>query len=157
MSSKYEIVYIFDGALEEAQVNDHTNRFHELLKNPEYPDPVTHVSHWGKRTLAYAIKKKEMGYYVVAQFETDAKLLPEFERVIKLEETVLRHLIVINEGLSPTPVAAGDGERTDEGSDTEPTGEKGGDTEPTGEQGSDTEPAGEKGSDTEPAGEGGGA
>ena len=89
MSRQYEIVYIFDSALEETQVNEHLERFHALLKAPEFPTPVTSVSHWGKRQLAYAIKGKELGHYAVAQFETDPKLLQEFERAIKLEDTVL--------------------------------------------------------------------
>lgn len=112
MARKYEVVYIFDSALEETQVNEYLERFHELLKSPDFPDPVSNLSHWGKRTLAYPIKNRELGYYVVAQFETDSGLLDEFERILKLEESVLRHLIVINEGLALVPHAGGD--RSDE-------------------------------------------
>lgn len=108
MTRQYEIVYILDSALEETQVNEHLDRFHGLLKTAEKPEPITAVSHWGKRTLAYPIRKKEVGYYVVAQFETDPAQLPEFERAIKLDEQVLRHLIVLNEGLAAAPVAAGE-------------------------------------------------
>ena len=100
MKRKYEIVYIFDSALEEPEINEHLARFHEILKNPDLPEPITDIAHWGKRTLAYPIKKKEVGYYVVAHFEADTQVLGEFERVIKLDETVLRYLVVINEGLS---------------------------------------------------------
>ncbi|UCG86432.1 MAG: 30S ribosomal protein S6 [Gemmatimonadota bacterium] len=103
MSRKYEVVYIFDSALEEPQVDEHLTRFHELLKSPDYPEPITDVSHWGKRTLAYPIKNREQGHYVVAQFETDQGLLDEFERAIKLDEGVLRYLVVINEGLATVP------------------------------------------------------
>src|SRR2546422_7804805 len=39
----------------------------------------SNVAHWGKRTLAYAIKTKDTGYYVVAQFEAAAELLPRSE------------------------------------------------------------------------------
>jgi len=99
MNRKYEIVYIFDSALEETEVTEHLDRFHELLKSPEQPEPVTGLAYWGKRTLAYPIKKKEVGSYVVAHVETDTTLLNEFERVIKLNEAVLRYLVVINEGL----------------------------------------------------------
>jgi small subunit ribosomal protein S6 len=106
MSQKYEIVYIFDSALEETEINERLDRFHGLLKTSEFPTPITDTSHWGKRTLAYPIKKKEQGYYVVAQFETEQKTLAEFERAIKLDDRVLRHLIVINEGLSTIPVGS---------------------------------------------------
>lgn len=104
MPGRYEIVYILDSALEEAEVNEHLDRLHALLKSPERPEPVTSANHWGKRTLAYPVKGKETGYYVVTQFEADATLLPEFERAIKLDEGVLRHLLILNEGEAPRPV-----------------------------------------------------
>ena len=72
------------------------------------------VSHWGKRTLAYPIRKHETGYYVVAKFETEGSLLPEFERAIKLDEGVLRFLVVVNEGAQPVPVSTGRPEEEDE-------------------------------------------
>lgn len=102
MKRKYEIVYIFDSALEEPEVNEHLERFHALLKSPDQEDPITGMAHWGKRTLAYPIKKKEVGYYVVAHVETETELLSEFERIVKLSEPVLRYLVVINEGLPAT-------------------------------------------------------
>jgi small subunit ribosomal protein S6 len=104
MTRRYEVVYIFQSALEEAQVNEHLERFHALLKSPEKPEPITSANHWGKRTLAYPVKGKEVGYYVVVQCETDPTLLPEYERALKLEENVLRYLIVLNEGEAPRPV-----------------------------------------------------
>jgi small subunit ribosomal protein S6 len=100
MKRQYEIVYIFDSALEEPEVNEHLDRFHEILKSPDNADPITNIAHWGKRALAYPINNKEIGYYVVAQFEAETALLSEFERIIKLDDTVIRYLVVINEGLS---------------------------------------------------------
>ncbi|HEX9580902.1 MAG TPA: 30S ribosomal protein S6 [Gemmatimonadales bacterium] len=101
MSRQYEVVYIFDSALEEAQVNEHLQRFHALLTPPPQGESVRTLEHWGKRTLAYPIKRRETGYYVVAKLETDPTALPEFERAIRLDETVLRHLVVIDEGAVP--------------------------------------------------------
>ncbi len=106
MTREYEIVYIFDSTLEEAQVNERLERFHGLLRGPESPEPVTNVHHWGKRTLAYAIAGREVGYYVVARFETQPDKLPELERAIKLDESVIRHLIVLDEGLAPVGATA---------------------------------------------------
>jgi len=106
MTRRYEIVYIFDGALSEEQVNAHLARFHALLASPEKPEPVTQLNHWGKRTLAYPIKRKDTGYYVVTQFETQPALLAEFERAVKLEDSVIRYLLVVNEGEPPRPVTA---------------------------------------------------
>jgi small subunit ribosomal protein S6 len=103
MTRHYETVYIFDSALEEAQVNERLERFHGLLTSPDKPDPVASVNHWGKRQLAYSIKGREIGYYVVTQFEAPAAQLPEYERAIKLDDGVLRHLLVLNEGEAPRP------------------------------------------------------
>ncbi len=130
MSREYEIVYIFDSALEEPQINEHLDRFHELLKNAENLDPIAGVNHWGKRTLAYPIKNREQGYYVVVRFETDTTLLPEFERVLKLEENVLRHLIVLNERVPITPVVRSESANTDKPSTDKPSEEGGSDATP---------------------------
>jgi small subunit ribosomal protein S6 len=106
MTRQYEIVYIFDSALDEPEINRRLEKLHTVLRSAETPEPVTALAHWGKRTLAYPIKRREVGYYVVAQVEARTDALTELERLIKLEEGILRHLIVINEGLSPVAVAA---------------------------------------------------
>ena len=95
MARQYEAVYIFDSALEEAAITEKLNRFHALIQQPG--EDTIKVNHWGKRTLAYPIKKRETGYYVVANFEAQAAKLPEFERAIKLDDGVLRFLVVVNE------------------------------------------------------------
>ena len=103
MTRRYETVYIFDSALEEPAINDKLQRFHGLVTR-DGKGTVSSTSHWGKRTLAYPIKKKDTGYYVVAQFETAGDLLPEYERAVKLDESVLRYLLVLNEGEPPKPM-----------------------------------------------------
>jgi small subunit ribosomal protein S6 len=103
VTRNYEIVYIFDTTLEEPQINERLERFHALLKSDESPEPVQHVSHWGKRTLAYPIQHRDAGYYVVVRLVTEPPRLAEFERIIKLDEGVIRYLLVLNEGDIPSP------------------------------------------------------
>jgi len=105
MPHRYETVYIFDSTLEEPAINEKLERFHALITKGGQ-GTVTNVAHWGKRTLAYAVKKRENGYYVVAQFEAAGSLLPEYERAVKLDESVLRFLVVLNEGEPVKPVVA---------------------------------------------------
>ncbi len=93
MPRQYEAVYIFDSTLEDAAITDKINRFHGLLRLPA----ETKVDHWGRRQLAYPIGPRENGYYVVARFEADPVVLPEFERALKLDDTVLRYLISLHE------------------------------------------------------------
>jgi len=92
----YEVVYILDPALDEAAVDAKLGKFHELAT--AQGGEVEAVDHWGVRQLAYAIKKHRNGYYVVAQFTAAAEALPEFERLLKLDEEVMRYLLVLNEG-----------------------------------------------------------
>jgi small subunit ribosomal protein S6 len=112
MTRQYEVVYIFDSALEEPAINERLERFHSLIQQPGADAPQ--VNHWGKRTLAYPIKKHETGYYVVAKFDAEGTALPEFERAIKLDDGVLRFLVVVNEGAQPVPVTAGKSEEEDD-------------------------------------------
>ena len=111
----YEIVYIFDSALEEPAVTEKLDRFHALVAGE-----VTEVDHWGRRPLAYPIADKENGYYVVVHANTTAERLPEFERLLQLDEGLLRYLIVINEdGLSTSPAPIVESSDDEDGADDE--------------------------------------
>ena len=107
----YEAVYIFDAALDEAAINDKLEKHHELVTGKN--GKVAAVDHWGTRQLAYPIGKRKAGYYVVAHVDGDPAALPEFERALKLDESLLRYLVVLNEGepttgmsiLAPRPIS----------------------------------------------------
>jgi small subunit ribosomal protein S6 len=103
MNRRYETVYIFDSALDEPAITEKLNRLHALLTK-EGKGTLTNVSHWGKRTMTFKIKKKDVGYYVVAEYEAAGDLLPEYERAVKLDEGVLRYLIVEAARERPKPV-----------------------------------------------------
>jgi len=98
----YEIVYIFDSALDRTVIDQKLERFNQLATD-DAGGEVTAVEHWGKRQLAYPIRKHDNGYYVVVQLRTVPTSLPEFERAIKLDEDVLRYLVVLSEGELPVP------------------------------------------------------
>jgi len=97
--------------MDEAVVNEKLERYHALVT--EADGEVTAVDHWGSRQLAYPVAKKKTGYYVVAQFNGDPNSLPEFERALKLDEDILRYIVVLNEGepttgmsiLAPRPIS----------------------------------------------------
>jgi len=89
----YEVVYIFDPALEESALEAKIEKFNGLLGGT-----VQETDFWGVRQLAYPIDRQNQGSYVVVQVQTDATNLPEFERQVKLDDDVMRYLVVINEG-----------------------------------------------------------
>ena len=55
---------------------------------------VDKVDEWGKRALAYEVKKQREGYYVVVDFQADPTQISELDRVIKIHEEIIRHIIV---------------------------------------------------------------
>jgi small subunit ribosomal protein S6 len=103
----YEVVYIFDSALDRAVIDQKLEHFNGFVAGNGNGEIVA-VEHWGKRQLAYPIMKHDNGYYVVVQFRTNAENLPEYERAIKLDEQVLRHLVVLSEGELPLPRSLSD-------------------------------------------------
>jgi small subunit ribosomal protein S6 len=55
---------------------------------------VTEVENWGRRRLAYPIRKTQEGFYYFIQGQFSASVLPELERSIKLNEDILRHMVL---------------------------------------------------------------
>ncbi|MDE2762963.1 MAG: 30S ribosomal protein S6 [Gemmatimonadota bacterium] len=90
---EYEVVYILDPTLEQDAVDEKLESFHAALGGE-----ITGVDHWGVRQLAYPIRKSQTGYYVIVHVTADPVALPEFERLLRLDEETMRYLIVLNEG-----------------------------------------------------------
>lgn len=58
---------------------------------------VTKVNEWGMKDLAYEIEKHKKGYYVVIDVLTNDEARIEFDRVVRIKETIIRYLILKNE------------------------------------------------------------
>lgn len=145
---RYEIVYIFDPALDQGAVDEKLETFHAALGGE-----VAKVDHWGARQLAYPIRKSRSGYYVVARVGARAEALPEYERLVKLDQETLRYLVVVDEGL-PTSgesiLAAGRGPR-EVAPETE--GEAAGEGRAAGDASEEAEGAAEEGEESDGASE----
>ncbi|MBI4720135.1 MAG: 30S ribosomal protein S6 [Chitinivibrionia bacterium] len=55
---------------------------------------ITKMEDWGRRRLAYEINKQSEGCYILYGFRAANAVLTELDRQLRLDETVLRHLIV---------------------------------------------------------------
>jgi small subunit ribosomal protein S6 len=97
MPRQYEVVYIFESALEDTAIAEKLTRFHALLGEHGAPPADLALDLWGRRQLAYTIGPRESGYYAVARFDAIPTVLPEFERALKLDPGVVRYLITIRE------------------------------------------------------------
>jgi small subunit ribosomal protein S6 len=49
---------------------------------------------WGKRRLAYPVKKHNEGCYVLFRFQAESAVLPKLETHFKLSDAIIRHLVV---------------------------------------------------------------
>lgn len=86
----YETTVILNAALEDAELDTLSQRILDFLT--EQGGTIIEVNKWGRRRLAYPIRKKYNGYYMYAVFEVTADTIPSLERFFVLDDNVLRHL-----------------------------------------------------------------
>jgi small subunit ribosomal protein S6 len=86
----YESTFIINAALEDPDVEAVIRRVTDYIEN--HGGSFVEMNKWGRRRLAYPIKKKYNGFYVYMAFEAASEVLPLVERFFTLEENVLRHL-----------------------------------------------------------------
>jgi len=92
MPTDYEVTYIVRPSLEEADVETRITALADTLR--ANGGEVGEVEKMGKRRLAYEIDDVREGYYVVMRFKSDAAQAKEFERQLRLNEDVMRHLLL---------------------------------------------------------------
>jgi small subunit ribosomal protein S6 len=86
----YESTFIINATLEDNDVEAIITRVSEYLAEQEAQ--ITEMNKWGRRRLAYPVKKKYNGYYVYMTFEAVPTTIPLLERFFVLEDNALRHL-----------------------------------------------------------------
>lgn len=87
----YELLYIIDTSLEEEARKELIARYSALVEQHE--GKVEKVEEWGKRRLAYLVDDKPEGYYVLVNFSAPSVFPKEMERVMEIDESVMRYLI----------------------------------------------------------------
>jgi small subunit ribosomal protein S6 len=85
---KYEMMVILDPEVEERTVQPSLDQYLTVVK--EDSGTVDKIDIWGRRRLAYPIKKRTDGIYAVVQFTSSSATAKELERQLSLNETVLR-------------------------------------------------------------------
>ncbi|TMD40375.1 MAG: 30S ribosomal protein S6 [Chloroflexi bacterium] len=90
--SPYELMYIVKPELDDQAVQQEIERVSQLIQTNG--GQIKKVTPWGKRRLAYSVKDQREGYYVVEEFDLDQAKVTEVERVLKISDTVFRHLLV---------------------------------------------------------------
>lgn len=88
---KWETLFILHpDRLEEK--NQLLERFSQIIQSKE--GGIIKLEEWGMRKLAYPIQKKKQGYYILAEFYGKADLPIELEKFFRIDERVLRFIVV---------------------------------------------------------------
>ncbi len=90
--SAYELMYIVKPELDDQQVQQEIEKVGQLIQTNG--GQIKKVTPWGKRRLAYTVKDNREGHYVVEEFDLDQAKVQEVERVLKISDSVFRHLLV---------------------------------------------------------------
>ncbi len=88
---KYEMLVILDATTDNQ--SEEISKIEELLKN--LGGVVSKTDAWGKKTLAYPIRKKTEGYYVLFNFELEPAQTFELRRVLGLRANIYRQLVIV--------------------------------------------------------------
>lgn len=101
--SLYECVLIARQDISAPQVEALADTFTQVID--EHHGKVTKREHWGLRSLAFRIKKNRKGHYVLLNIDAPAPAVHEMERQMRLNEDILRHMVVRVEALEEGPSA----------------------------------------------------
>jgi small subunit ribosomal protein S6 len=93
----YELMVIYSPNLTEDEQRQQFQQIEELLKHENAR--INWVDHWGKRKLAYLVKKQRQGIYDWFYFELDPSRIAEIDRKLKMAEVILRFMITKMEKL----------------------------------------------------------
>jgi small subunit ribosomal protein S6 len=92
---KYEIVLLLDPTIEEAEVDNTFLKVLEILTAQGAEILEDETIDWGKRKLAFPLKKKENAFYRIYRFNAEPEAIEQIERRLKINDIVIRCLIVI--------------------------------------------------------------
>ncbi len=96
----YETIYIADPTLDDDSLKEIIDKFSDLIK--KLKGFIVKVDEWGKRKLAYEVKRFDKGYYVVLDFYALPETVTELERNLKLDDQILKYITVkIDENVDP--------------------------------------------------------
>ena len=93
---QYELIVIMSAALADDACQAEIGRIEQTVK--DNAGEVKEVQPWGKRKLAFEIAGQREGHYASIFFEGQNNTLKEIDRTLKLNEAVIRHLVLKSEG-----------------------------------------------------------
>ena len=88
----YESAVMINAALDDEQIQALISRIKETITNNG--GEIREIEDWGRKRLAYVVKKSKVGYYVIFRFNAPSSLIAKLERFYILDEQFLRYLTI---------------------------------------------------------------
>lgn len=90
---EYETIYIARPDMDDAEVKRFSEKFERIIA--EYKGTMLVNEEWGRRKMAYPIKKHQMGHYTYLNYVGPSDLPAELERNLRIEDNLLRFLTIL--------------------------------------------------------------
>jgi len=89
---RYDVVFIALSNLPDTEISEIIERYQDMVTVRK--GLIIKIEKWGKRKLAYDIRKQNMGFYVLFDFAGDSHVVDELERNLKIDDKILKFLTV---------------------------------------------------------------
>ena len=89
---RYETLFIVQSELSSDDINAIIDRYSKIITDMK--GTVLKVERWGKRKLAYLIRKQSRGFYILIDFAGKREIVAELERILKFDDKVLKYMSV---------------------------------------------------------------
>jgi small subunit ribosomal protein S6 len=88
----YESAVLINAALDDETIKSLIEKIKETITNNG--GDLLEIEDWGRKRLAYQVKKSKIGYYAIFRFTSPPDIVPKLERNYQLDENILRYLTV---------------------------------------------------------------
>jgi small subunit ribosomal protein S6 len=88
----YESAILINAALDDEAIKNLIGRVKENITTNG--GEILEIEDWGRKRLAYQVKKSKIGYYAIFRFNSLPDIIPKLERYYQLDETILRYLTI---------------------------------------------------------------
>jgi len=89
---RYETLFIVQSELTSDDITAIIDRYSKIITDMK--GTVLKVERWGKRKLAYLIRKQSRGFYILIDFAGKREIVAELERILKFDDKVLKYMTV---------------------------------------------------------------
>ncbi len=91
---RYETTIIIDPALDQTKIDETISKYEEIIKSD---GEIIELENWGKKRLAYSIKKKPTGFYVHYRYNAGSEIPKTMEKDFNLNSDILRFMTIVTD------------------------------------------------------------